>query len=315
VPGEYPTTFSESTEEIQMNCTDLHIGSRTALFDFHLNPEQNALVGCGLGGTSLTNANVSLEPDAEVFDDASWPHEIRQGRETRLREGFEHARIMLKPQPYQKNKTLKKLEAHKKSAKTMGLSKQFYRPPINVTFDALPNNRNHVDIEQLPCTNCGDCCSGCNYKAKNTTLMNYLPDVCNHGADIFCQAAVRYLEKDDDQWIVHFQHAQTGRETFSAATLFVKADIVIVSAGMLGSTEILLRSQRKGLSLLSCLGMNMSGNGDLFGFGYNCDEAIDGIGYGANPVNAEKPVGLCVTSIIDLRDDTDFRKRMVTGEG
>jgi cholesterol oxidase len=315
VPGEYPTTFSEGAEEIQMNCIDTQIGSRTALFDFHLNPEQNALVGCGLGGTSLINANVSLEPDEAVFDDLSWPHEIRQDRETRLREGFEHARTMLKPRPYPKYETVLKFQAHKKSANAMGLSKQFYRPPINVTFDALPNNRNHVDIEQLPCNDCGDCCSGCNYKAKNTTLMNYLPDAWNHGADIFCQAAVRYLEKDGDQWIVHFQHVQTGRETFSAPTLFVKADIVIVSAGTLGSTEILLRSQKNGLALSSCLGMNMSGNGDLLGFGYNCGEAINGIGYGANPVKAENPVGPCITSIIDMRDETDHRKRMVIEEG
>ena len=123
LPGEYPDTFVKGVQEIQMSCFDKHIGSRTGLFDFHMNAQQHALVGCGLGGTSLINSNVSLEPDSEVFDDPRWPHEIRQDRNTRLREGFENARTMLKPQYYPADKKpLKKLDAHKKSAECMGLS-------------------------------------------------------------------------------------------------------------------------------------------------------------------------------------------------
>lgn len=316
VPGEYPDTLETATAEFQVHSPEGHIGSRTGLFDFHVNAQQNVVVGCGLGGTSLINANVSLEPDTEVFSDPRWPLGIREHRDTLLREGFERARAMLKPMPYPETApSLPKLEANKKSAAYLGQSKEFYRPPINVTFDALPNNRNHVGVEQLPCNNCGDCVSGCNYKAKNTTLMNYLPDAWNHGAEIFCQAAVRHLQKDGDGWIVHFQYVGTGREKFSAPTLFVKADIVIVSAGTLGSTEIMLRSQKNGLSLSPQLGKNMSGNGDILGFGYNCDDTINGIGYGANPVDAKAPVGPCITSIIDMRDETDYRKRMVIEEG
>ncbi len=316
VPGEYPDTLETAVEEFQVSGADGHVGSRTALFDFHVNAQQNVVVGCGLGGTSLINANVSLEPDAEVFSDPRWPASIRDDRDTRLREGYEQARTMLKPAPYPDSAPpLKKLEANKKSATHLDNSKEFYRPPINVTFEKLAGDRNHVGVEQQPCNGCGDCVSGCNYKAKNTTLMNYLPDAWNHGAEIFCQAAVRHLEKDGDAWIVHFQYVGTGREKFSAPTLFVKADIVIVSAGTLGSTEILLRSQKNGLALSPQLGKNTSGNGDILGFGYNCDEEINGIGFGAHPVNAKEPVGPCITSIIDMRDENDYRRRMVIEEG
>ena len=44
-----------------------HVGDARALFDFHLDGDMNVLVGCGLGGTSLINANVAAEPDARVF--------------------------------------------------------------------------------------------------------------------------------------------------------------------------------------------------------------------------------------------------------
>lgn len=322
VAGEFPDSLQSAIDDFQLRGPAGHVGSRTALFDFHANAQQNVLVGCGLGGTSLINANVSLEPDAGVFADPRWPLDLRADRHTRLRDGFQRASAMLKPTPYPEHApTLKKFEAHKKSATSVlgennpQFDRKFYRPPINVTFEPLPNNLNHVGVEQHPCNGCGDCVSGCNNQSKNHTRMNYLPDAWNHGADIFCQAAVRELEKDGDGWIVHFQAVGTGREKFSAPTLFVKADIVIVSAGTLGSTEILLRSQKKGLALSSQVGKHLSGNGDILGFGYNCDDEINGIGAVANPSDKQSPTGPCITSIIDLRDDADYNKRMVIEEG
>ncbi|WP_367254955.1 alpha/beta fold hydrolase [Pseudomonas sp. stari2] len=315
-PGEYPNTMIAATEELQVHDPDGHIGSRTGLFDLHVNAQQNVVVGCGLGGTSLINANVSLEPTADVFKDPRWPLAVREDQDGLLKAGYEKAREMLKPNPYPNSApNLPKLDANKKSADFLKQGANFYKPPINVTFDKLPNNLNHVGVEQLPCNHCGDCVSGCNNKAKNTTLMNYLPDATNHGAEIFCQAQVRYLERDGSGWIVHFQYLDSGREKFDAPTLFVKADIVVVSAGTLGSTEILLRSRDKGLAMSGQLGENMSGNGDILGFGHNCEQTINGIGFGTHSAKEMKPVGPCITSIIDMRNEGDRSSRMVIEEG
>lgn len=315
-PGEYPNTMIAATEELQVHDPDGHIGSRTGMFDLHVNAQQNVVVGCGLGGTSLINANVALEPEPGVFDDPRWPQAVREHRDTLLKDGYARAREMLKPNPYPSTApNLPKLDANRKSADYLQQGAHFYKPPINVTFDKLPNNLNHVGVEQLPCNQCGDCVSGCNNKAKNTTLMNYLPDAWNHGAEIFCQAEVRHLERDGDGWIVHFQYLDSGREMFSAPTLFVKADIVVVSAGTLGSTEILLRSRDKGVVMSGQLGENMSGNGDILGFGHNCEQTINGIGFGAHPAKELHPVGPCITSVIDMRTEGDWRSRMVIEEG
>lgn len=314
LPGEYPDTPLEGLREMQFDTPDKHIGSQTGLFDIHVNKEQNVLVGCGLGGTSLINANVSLEPEPLVFEDERWPKEVREHQDTLLKEGYRLAREMLKPTPYpETSPVLPKLEAHKASAEAMG--QNFYRPPINVTFEAPEGGINHVGVEQSACTYCGDCVSGCNYSAKNTTLMNYLPDAWNHGAEIYCEVSVSHLEKVDKGWLIHYQPIGKGREKFNAPTLFVKADLVMVSAGTLGSSEILLRSKQKGLSLSDNLGENFSGNGDILGFGYNCDQEINGIGFGTNPPDEMTPVGPCITSIIDMRQGENWRKRMVIEEG
>ena len=145
--------------------------------------------------------------------------------------------------------------------------------------------------------------------------MNYLPDAVNFGAEIFTEASVRYLARDGDRWRVYYQPQGVDRQVFGAPELFVTADIVILGAGALGSTEILLRSAAKGLPLSSRAGANFTGNGDVLGFGYNTDTEINGIGFGAHDPAHREPVGPCITSVIDLRNQPVLNDGMVIEEG
>ncbi len=311
-PGEYPNTESEALGEMQTHLEDgSHTGDRTGLFDLHCNHDINVFVGCGLGGTSQLNANVSLEAEPRVFDDPRWPAEVRADLPTLVERGYELAREMLKPVPYPDDQpALPKLAALEASAKV--LNGNFYRTPINVTFE---DKINHVGVEQKKCTLCGDCCSGCNYGAKNTLIMNYLPDAVNHGAEIYTRTAVRYIEKKDGKWLVHYQLLDSGRELFDAPTLTVSADIVFISGGTLGSTEILLRSREMGLATSDKLGQHLTGNGDVLAFGYNGDRVINGIGFGHRAVGSMDPVGPCITGVIDLRGQPVLTDGMVIEEG
>ncbi len=111
-PGEYPDTELEAIREIQVDLAKHHIGSRTSLYDFRVNDEMNVFVGCGLGGTSLVNANVSLRADARVFDDSRWPKELRHDVDGLVAKGYDRAEKMLKPSPYpETSPELKKLGA------------------------------------------------------------------------------------------------------------------------------------------------------------------------------------------------------------
>jgi cholesterol oxidase len=321
--GEYPDTEAEALREVQVDLPKLHTGPRTGLYDMRVNDDISVFIGCGLGGTSLLNANVALEADPRVFQLPEWPSEFRNNPNI-LDDGYAHARDMLKPTPYPDETRpaefppLAKLNALKKSADY--LQEPFYRPPINVNFNTLHGNVNHVGVEQHPCVGCGDCMTGCNYRAKNTVIMNYLPDAKNHGAEIFTQVSVRYLSRRDNRWLVHYQLLNTGRDKFDAPTMFVSADIVVLAAGCLGSTEILLRSRNNGLVNLSGkVGEHFTGNGDFLAFGYNCDEEINGIGFGHRPPVehgiAREKVGPCISGIIDLRGKEPVEEGYVIEEG
>jgi cholesterol oxidase len=310
-PGEYPDTEPEALREMQLRLPDADAGSPTGLYDFVVGNDINVFKGCGLGGTSLVNANVSLQAEPRVFDDPRWPKEVRQDLPTLVPQGYDRAREMLKPNPYPEDfPALPKMEALEKSAKY--LEQKFYRTPINVAFEDIIN---HVGVEQHACTMCGDCVTGCNYGAKNTTLMNYLPDARNHGAEIFTRVLVRYIERSGAGWLVHFQPLQEGREKFDAPAMFVSADIVMLGAGTLGSTEILLRSKAQGLPVSDLLGQRFTGNGDVLGFSYNGGATVNGMGFGHRQPGEIPPVGPCITGIIDIRNQPVLNDGMVVEEG
>lgn len=308
-PGEFPDTIAEAAENLQVDAPHGHVGSRSAQFDFRVNPDINVVVGCGLGGTSLINANVSIEPEPRVFEDPHWPSALRKDAATVLADSYRHARTMLKPNPYPEDwPELPKLAAHHTSATAM--DQKFYRTDINVTFT---DGVNHVGVEQRKCSLCGDCVTGCNEGAKNTTLMNYLPDAHNHGAEIFTNVNVKFVERLDQQWRIWYEVLDSNRKTFDGALMQVTADLVVLAAGTLGSTEILLRSARKGLPLSAQLGERFSGNGDVLGFCNNANTEIRGIGWGHR--RALAPVGPCITSIIDMREQPDLEDGLIIEEG
>ncbi len=321
LPGDYPNTPQKAAKEVQITTAKagpLAQGSN-GLFDIRVNDDMSVVLGCGLGGTSLINANVALEPDQRVLASKRWPREFADP-ET-LKPYFERARQELGsnrlPARYNPNK-LKALEV---SAKGFGLKVE--RPPINVTFKETFDTK--TKITQPPCNMCGDCCSGCNYGSKNTTLMNYLPRAHAAGATIVTQARVYTIARDGEAWSLVVEDLRGDKIVRRTLT----ADIVVLAAGSLGSTEILIRSKREGLSTSDVLGSGFSGNGDVLGFGFdafwnNIDNGskdpqlpIYGIGAGDNQPDIPKyQPGPCITGVIRIDpDEKDYTKSMVIEEG
>ncbi len=308
--GEFPDSELEATSEMQVNAGKKRLGRETALFNFHSSKDINVLVGCGLGGTSLINANVSIRPEPRVFEDEQWPEEIRQefGKEgSRLEKGYARAMAMLRPMQQPTNVHVKKMEALKKSADHLG--EPYKVLDINVNFEDQAVN--HVGVPQSACTHCGDCVSGCNVGAKNTVQMNYLPDAKAHGAEIFTQVEVVFVEKKDNLWVVNYRLVDSGRDAFESPIMQMTAKKIILGAGTLGSTKILQRSVKEGLAVSKQLGKRFSGNGDVLAFGYNGDSQVNGVGIGDTPLDEEALPGPCITSVIDARNKENLDRGMI----
>ena len=95
-PGEYPNSALSALREIQVHTPEGDYGHAAGLFDFHVSPDVTVVSGCGLGGTSLINGNVALEPGDPVFSDDRWPRALR-GNPAELapfmRDAKAHARV------------------------------------------------------------------------------------------------------------------------------------------------------------------------------------------------------------------------------
>ena len=308
VPGEYPDTPVEFLKEVQTDTPLGRIGSALALFDVRYNPNMNVVVGCGLGGTSLINAGICIAPDARVLQDASWPAALRAEQ---WQHYFARAQQMLTPGCYPDSfPPVAKYAALQAVAQRLNLAVEPAK--IAVTFqDGVTSG----GVMQRACIGCGDCVTGCNYHAKNTVLMNYLPDAVRHGATIFTQVKVLSVERAGERWQLHCHAVQMDAEGIATRTFSIAADVVVLAAGTLGSSEILLRSAQRGLPLSTRVGQKFSGNGDMIGFAYNNDCEINGIGRGAAASTDATPPGPCSNGVIRFTDANDVDQEGVLEDG
>ena len=100
-------------------------------------------------------------------------------------------------------------------------------------------------------------------------------------------------------WIITFKRVDdnsTGQEQT------VKANYVILGAGAIGSTKILLRSKQNGLGISDRVGLGFSTNGDVLGTSYNGDNVANSIGYPTDKMDdVESPPGPTITTVADFR--------------
>jgi cholesterol oxidase len=316
VPGEYPNNIKQFLKEIQVDTRSGHYGPSSGLFDLRCNKELNVILGCGLGGSSLIDAGLCNRPDPIVFQDLVWPEAIRNED---MKLYYERAEAMLRPSFYKDEYPfLEKFDVLERSVNKRQVQDKISKAQVLINFNSLPNGLNHAGVKQNPCIYCGDCLTGCNYSAKNTLLMNYLPDAKRHGAHIFTHSDVSHIEQDQSSgggpsyWKVFLKKGKGINRKESRAV--ISAKIVIISAGSLGSTEILLRSAEKGLHLSPTVGKRFSGNGNMVGLAFNTNISMNAVGFGSHAYQNRDAVGPCSVGFFDMRKGRDLQNGITLSE-
>ena len=256
--GDFPRRLSELRDSF-WDPADGKYG----LYDLQQFRNIDVLTSAGLGGGSLIYANVSL-PMPEEWLDESWPGDISyaelSARYEQVQDMTEVAQYPIDRDPY---RGTPKTVAHETATTAAG--GEFFYPSLAVNFNGPPGQMapNKHGAMQTSCTLVGECDFGCNVHAKNTLDLNYLFVAQKHGADIRTDHHVTAIRSVEDGYEVAGERLEQGEwEPFT-----LRSRYVVVAAGTLGSTRLLLRYQRDaGRALSPMLGHRFSGNGDFLSY-------------------------------------------------
>lgn len=317
IPGTFPSKLPQLIDESIRNVFGRNkrsVKNPLGLIDLRQGDDISVMAGSGLGGTSLLNANVTMRPERDVFAQLNWPT-LLKNRDV-LDPYFDLVAWELGSQQDPPDYSLK-MRTQRLAAENLRDCGAFYEAAaIAVTRGndcALPI-LNPQGMWQRPCTDCGDCGTGCNIGAKNTLNFNYIPLAKRAGAEIFTQTEVLGIEKLADHYCIHYLHHHQidGQWTCTSGT--VTAKIVILGAGTVGSTEILLRSQSDQLQLSSRLGHSFSGNGDMLGVIHRTEPKTKTGGFGATEPHGRK-TGPTIQSTIAFPTRPNVLDRVIIQDG
>lgn len=306
VPGEFPETFQQMKSNLY--CESHPLG----LYSYHTHRDIDVMCGSGLGGTSLINAGVVIAPDRELFQKKGWPEEIKESAQKGHFESY-YRRVenMLNAQSYDPGRMrIHKANNLKNSSDQLGDPFRW----ANIAVNIHGSHRTPLGDRQPKCHMCGNCSTGCNTGAKNTLNMNYLPLAKKNGARIFTQMQVSHIERNRQGNYLIRGTRVSGRDK---QPFCIEARNVIVSAGTMGSNQILLRSQKWGhLQLSPLLGRHFSGNGDLLGLGFNGRLSTDMLGNStARIYRPDMLSGATIYGIAEYRQRKNVFERYLIEEG
>lgn len=207
-------------------------------------------LGAGVGGGSMCYSSVVMKADPDYFDQGPWPPEITFAE---LLPYYQKAEAMLGVGEIPAGQRTHRYQLLRQAAEKLGYGDRFRDMPLALSFDpdysyALPDPldprhskpfTNPQGMRQGTCIHLGNCDIGCEVRAKNTLDLNYIPEAENHQADVRPLHLVRYVEPAGSGYRVVFDRIENGR--LIPGQLVGRR--VVLAAGSLGSTEILLRSR------------------------------------------------------------------------
>ena len=238
--GEYPRTFSQAAGAV-WDEQDSY-----GFLDYRVFPRIDVIQGVGVGGGSLHYFNVQLRTPAAIFDRPEWPAAISRPVLDRY---YERVEAMTTPAPLvpPAGETLpERTVAFLRATRAAGYTADLV--PIAVHTGA-PRAHPVSGLEQQPCTYTADCMLGCRVRAKNSLDVTYVPLGERHGLEVRPLHTADVLEPLDGGG-----YAVSGRQLDPRRPGYwepwrVEADAVVLSAGALGTTELLLRARDVHLTL------------------------------------------------------------------
>ena len=244
LPGAFPSRMSDLAGHVRFNTYGQSAvrGREAGLFDVRVGPDVGMLLASGLGGGSLINAGVMQAPLPSIFQDTRWPSAIRNDKT--LGQQLEDVKTALE------------------ATSSAGLgSREAAMNALAGTSKSLPADitvarRDHPDRGVQACNECGDCATGCNFKAKLSVDVTLIAEACTRhdacrmrivtGATVFT-----FRKLGPEGYELSVFHTDTELRRRQVKPFLLRSRKLILAAGTMGSTELLMRARSDGMPQLS----------------------------------------------------------------
>ena len=233
------------------------------LFDFRMTRDVTVVTAAGVGGGSLVYANVQLRAPADVFDEG-WPAAISRAV---LDPWYERTEEALMPETTPADPALPKVQAFAAAGENVG--KEADLLPLAVHFGE-PRDHPFSGVKQQGCQNLGLCDAGCPVNARNTVDITYVARAEKHGAEVRPLHLAEEIEpprEEGGNWKVSFSNLGDGDDGS------VEAPTLVLAAGTIGSSRLLMENRRRLPQLSPALGSRFNGNGDALGMALDASAA------------------------------------------
>ena len=286
------------------------------LFDVKELDGVDVLTASGLGGGSLIGSGAMVRPGEKAL--AGWPV-TRAELEPHL-EAAESA-LAINPYPVEQAPygDVGRVAAMRSASNRLGVEGEALSLAISFAPDGGPASAGDPIIEQTPnlhhhrrytCRLVGECNLGCNYGAKNSLDYTCLSAALASGAELRpgCEALelrrrahggyeVRFLD-----WLTRPVERVLGTRTprLRPQAAGVIGRRVVIAAGALGSTQLLLRSAKQLGRLGPRLGKGFGGNGEHLTVAIGCRASADELGGAAARELLDSAHGPVSTSMLRL---------------
>lgn len=270
-PHQFPRTFGISAGEAVWDEQRSY-----GLLEYRVFRRIDVINGVGVGGGSLHYFNVSLRAPDAIFQRPEWPAGIDGGS---MGAYYDRVEDMITPSPLVPPAGFvmpRRTEAFMAAARAAGYDPEL----VPLAIHTGPTRAHpHTGVVQQPCTMTSDCLLGCRPRSKNSLDVTYLPAGERHGLEIRPLHVVEAIERSGQAWSVKARVLDPEHPGTTLERVALTAERVVVAAGSVGSTELLLRCRDTAGTLPrlpSPLGQRFSANGDmLFAGTKDCAQVID----------------------------------------
>ena len=256
-PSEYPRSFSQTQQGVWDPSTSY------GFLDYRVFRRIDVIQGAGVGGGSLHYFNVQLRAPDAIFKRPEWPRPLARDLLDRYYDRVQEVIQSAPLVPPAGENMPDRTRAFQDAAAKAGYDAHLV--PIAV-YTGPTRSHPISGVAQEPCSFNAECLLGCRAQAKNNLAVTFVPLGERHGMEVRPLHLAEQIRPNPSGGYTVVARRLDPDQPGRSERCEVSGANLVLSAGTVGSTELLMRTKyvdRTLPRLPAAIGQHFSPNGDM----------------------------------------------------